>query len=378
MAETPFHPIRVIQFNSVFNGLGTDNLTMDLARGLKEDGHEVSIAASERSALIPRAREFGLNVEGLPEKGPLKLPMIRGLAAMIRRTGAQIVHAHQGRDYWPAILAARLARVRTNVVVTRHLMLQPRFLTRNFLLWTSDAVAVSQAVLRVLSKELRGPRSHLHLIYGGIDTQLFSPGSAKEIAEIRAKRQWPADAIVFGIVGSYNLPRGKGHLELLQATARLKKQVPNVRLVMIGNGTMKDLLQKEIAQLGLEGSVEMTGFSREVSDAIKALDVLVHPAVGSEALGLAIMEALACGIPVIGSNLDGIPEAIYHGKNGLLVPPGDVAALSEAMYQLGSEPLLRRQMGMAGRAIAEQNFTRELYARNTAALYRTILERTRR
>src|SRR5260370_8318701 len=101
--------------------------------------------------------------------------MIRRLARLIRSRRAQIIHVHQGRDYWPGILAARLAGRGTRVVVTRHLMTRPRRVSRWLLLSMSDVIAVSRAALAVLQRELRGPAPRLHQIYAGLTSNPLHP-----------------------------------------------------------------------------------------------------------------------------------------------------------------------------------------------------------
>jgi len=108
---------------------------------------------------------------------------------------------------------------------------------------------------------------------------------------------------------------------------------------------------------------------------MSALDVLVHPAVGTEALGLVTLEALASGRPVIASNLDGIPESFVEGEHGLLVPPGDVTALAQAMERLSVDASLRQRMGATGRAHVDANFSRQVLARETHDLFAQLLAR---
>lgn len=361
------NPLRIVQFNSVFNGGGTDGQTLDLAAGLHDCGDDVTLAIARGSRWEPLASKLGVRVELIPAKG--KLGIIRGLARVLNRQRAQVVHAHQGRDYWPAILAARLAGVGTRVVITRHLMTRPRAFSRLFLLRAADVIAVSRAVEGVLQRELSGPRERLHQIYGGIDTSAFQPSRSAASAALRREQGWNEDDVVFGVVGAYSLPRGKGQLEFLQAGAQLTKEFPRARFVMIGRGSLESLLRAEIQQLGLGDVARLLPFTDDVATAMGALDVLVHPALGTEALGLVLWEALACGKPVIASRLDGIPEAFTEGEHGLLVPPADVPALASAMRTLLGDPALRKRLGAAGRGHVCRNFSRAAHAERTRALY---------
>ncbi len=367
--------LEIIQVNSVFNGGGADNQTLELAHGLLELGHRVTVAAAEGNWLIPKARGLGLRVETFDDRRPLKLGMISSLARLLRRQRPAILHAHQGRDYWPAVAAARLANCGTRVVVTRHLVTKPHGFSRHLLLRACDVIAVSKAVARVLDQELSGPHRRLHQIYGGIDPEVFCPSPPEQVAAFRAQQNWPSDTAIFGIVGSFNLPRGKGHLELLRAAAQLRELKANFRIAIVGHGTMDQVLAEEIKRLNLQSTVHMFGFSHEIAHLVQVLDVLVHPAIGSEAFGLVILEALSCGKPVIASDLDGIPETFIPERHGFLVPPGDIGAIRDAMQRLILSPELRQRMGLEGRLFVKERFTRAQYAQNVARLYDSILRR---
>ena len=312
-------------------------------------------------------------METFPPKSPLKFAMMRRLVALIRERGFDILHAHQGRDYWPSIIAARLAGRGTRVVITRHLMTRPRTVSRWLLLRVADVIAVSRAVEEVQLRELRGPRARLHQLYGGVDALKFQPHRTAAAWEFRRRQGWPEDAVVFGVVGAFDLPGGKGQAQFLEAAAQLKDAFPHARFAIVGNGSMENLLREQIARHALGGVATIIPFTDDIATAISALDVLAHPALGTEALGLVLWEAMASGKPVIASRLHGIPEAFIEGEHGLLVQPADVPTLRDAMRQLAADAGLRERFGRAGRAHVEQHFTRTHLARNTHRLYQQLL-----
>ncbi|MHB8520308.1 MAG: glycosyltransferase family 4 protein [Limisphaerales bacterium] len=369
-------PLRILQVNSLFRGGGVDNQTLELAAGLREGGDAVTLSVPDGSRWEPRARRLGLPTETFPAKSPLQLAMIRRWARLLRDQGIQIIHAHQGRDYWPAILAARWAARGTRVVVTRHLMTRPRTLSRCFLLRLGDVVAVSHAVEDVLRRELRGPGHRLHQIYGGIDVQLFHPERTPAAETFRADHGWTADMIVLGVAGACDLPRGKGQLEFLEAAAQVRTDFPRARFALIGSGTMEPLVRERLRRLELEMSATLIPFTDDLPVVMNALDVLVHPALGTEALGLVLWEAMASAKPVIASRLDGIPEAFIEGEHGLLVPPADAPALADAMRALLNDPGRRVRFGLAGRDYVCSHFTRARLAEHTRKLYRDLLSRS--
>lgn len=367
--------MKILQVNSIFSGGGTDNQTIELTAGLRELGVDVALAIAAGSRWEPQARALGVPVETFPPKSPLKIAMIRHLIALIRERGCDILHAHQGRDYWPCVIAAGLAMRNTRVVITRHLMTRPRTVSRWLLLRCTDVIAVSRAVESVLQRELRGPRSRLHQIYGGVNTQLFSPEPVAEAESFRGQFGWNSDETVFGVVGAFDLPRGKGQLDLLAAAAELKTDFPNARYAIIGAGTMETLLRETIADKGLGNIATIIPFRNNIAPAIRGLDVLVHPAVGTEALGLVILEAMASGKPVIASRLHGIPEAFTEGEHGFLISAGDVQGLTAAMRELLANPERSRRFGKAGRDHVCQRFSRQTQAMRMLELYKQIIAR---
>jgi glycosyltransferase involved in cell wall biosynthesis len=167
--------------------------------------------------------------------------------------------------------------------------------------------------------------------------------------------------------------RGKGQLEFVAAADALRTRCPEARFAIVGAGTMEALLRARIDELGLGERVTMVPFTRDVPAIMNALDVLVHPALGTEAAPLVIWEALAAGRPVIASRLDGIPETFREGEHGVLVPPGDVAALAEAIDRLAHGAELRARLGAAGREHALREHSREAQAARVLALYRRLV-----
>lgn len=371
----PPAPIRVLQVNSAFGGGGTDNQSFDLAAGLHGGGERVILSVPAGCRMEPFARKLGIPVETFQIGSWLKNAETRLWSKLIRAHDIQIIHAHQGRDYWPAILAARMAGNGCRAVITRHMMPRPRPFSRAFLLCMSDVVAVSRAVHEVLKKELIGPRRRLHQIYGGIDVDAFQTERTDAARAFRQNLGWPEDAVVFGVVGTFLAPRGKGQLEFLEAASQLTAAFPEARFLIIGWGEMESILREQIISLRLEKVAAIAPFADDIATVMNALDALVHPAVETEALGLVLWEAMACAKPVIASRLDGIPEAFIEGEHGLLVPPRDVTALAEAMCLLLKNPGERVRLGRAGREYVRSNFSRAAYAGRMRELYSKLCAR---
>jgi glycosyltransferase involved in cell wall biosynthesis len=380
--------MRILQLNSLLTGGGTDDQCVKLAAGLCQMGQTVCLAGPDGREFSRIARDLGVPFQATPSEGPLKLRFILRAAHLIRREHIQIVHGHHGRDIWPTVLATRLSGRRPKIVLTRHLAKSPSsWLSRRCLLSQCDAlIAVSHFVAKVLREgvyepgsptperrsrsPIKGNHSKIHVIHGGIDTERFHP------FEAAAQRQaWGLNPEHFGFVtiGGYDLPRGKGQREFLLAAARICENIPQARFLVVGRGNMKQILEADIARLGLTGKAWLTPYCQDMPAAMNALDCLVHPQVGTEAFPGVLLEAFACGKPVIASALDGIPEAFAAGNYGKLVRPGDVDELAAALAHWANQLRLNRSEQVALHERVSARFSLLALAGNVLALYRQLL-----
>ena len=346
-------PLRILHLNSLLTGGGTDDQCVKLASALQQLGQKVWVAGPDGREFSKIIRNLAVPFHVTPPEGPLKAHFIRSAAKFIRQEKIQIIHGHHGRDIWPTILIAKLSGVRPKIVLTRHMAKSPSsWLSRNFLLGRLDAlIAVSRFTEKVLREgvyepdspeaerharpPLKGDYRKIHVIYGGIDTAKFRPlDAAKTRAELGLK---PGD-YAFAVVGAYVLPRGKGQREYLAAAAKIHQKIPNARFLIVGRGSMTDVLNADIERLGLKGKAWLTPYFTDMPALMNAIDCLVHSQIGTEALGLVVCEAHACGKPVIASALDGIPEAFAAGNYGQLVKPESVDELAAAMLEWAPRP----------------------------------------
>ncbi len=383
-------PLRILQLNSRLTGGGTDDQCVQLAGALRQLGQDVRLAGPDGREFAPTIRALQIPFADTGREGPAKIRFILRAARLIREHRVQIVHGHHGRDIWPTILAARLSGARPKIVLTRHLAKSPAsWASRRFLLGQVDAlIAVSHFVAQVLRQgvyepdspeperrarpPMRGNPAKIHVIHGGIDTDRFRPGDA---SELRAEWGLTPEHFAFAVVGGYQRPRGKGQREFLQAAARIHRQVPQARFLVVGRGNMAGVLRADIGRLGLEGPAWLTPYCNDMPRAMNALDCLVHPAVGTEAFPGVVLEAFACGRPVIASALDGVPEAFAIGDCGQLVAPENSQALAEAMLSRAQEPPLNGPSRNQLHAHVAGQVSLGRVAAEVLALYRRLADR---
>jgi glycosyltransferase involved in cell wall biosynthesis len=377
-------PMKVLQINSMLSGGGTDEQCLKLCSGLQELGCRVMMVGPIKAELGQEVLRRRIPLHVLP---PGKVGFIRGLARVIRRERPEIVHVHHGRDYWPVVLARRLAGTGAKLVISRHLAKSPSsWLSKKFLLNQCDAlVAVSEFVAQVLKQGMYEPSSpvverrarppiegdlgRIRVIHGGIDMERFRPGEASAL-----RREWGlADGqFAFAVVGAYDFPVGKGQREFLQAAALIQAQHPQARFLIIGRGTMRDALLDDIQQLGLTGQAWLTPYCQDMPAAMNAIDCLVHPAQGTEAFGLVLIEAFACGKPVIATRLDGIPEAFAFQKSGRLIDSLQPEAIAQAMREvLASSQSAPTENDLTA---LRQQFSLQSMAKKYFALYQELMK----
>ncbi len=386
--NSPTQPLRVLHLNSLLTGGGTDDQCVKLAGELHKLGHRVWLAGPSERLFSLVIAELGVPFFDTGAKAS-RVQFILRAARFIRREKIQIVHGHHGRDLWPTIMAARIARTKPKLILTRHMAKSPSsWASRNFLLAQCDAlIAVSEFVAKVLREgayepqspeaerhvrlPIRGDFSKIHVIQGGIDVAKFRPAEASQ-----KRRELGLDAVeyAFAVVGGFDLPRGKGQREFLAAAARVHAEIPNARFLIVGRGSMSEILKSDIARLGLSEKARLTGQVSDVPQVMNAIDCLVHPQIGTEALGLVICEAHACGKPVIASALDGIPEAFAAAARGKLVAPESVDELAQAMRSqaLEQKPTSLEAAKMHERVAAK--FSLAVMAEKTVSLYQRLLK----
>jgi glycosyltransferase involved in cell wall biosynthesis len=215
----------------------------------------------------------------------------------------------------------------------------------------------------------------LLVIYDALDPADFVPRRSRE--DVRGELGIPAHAPVAGVVG--NIQEWKGQLVFVDALSRVRERIPEVRGVIVGGvhragQRYYDRLLARVRELRLGDAIIVTGFRTDVPDVMHALDVVVHTSVRPEPFGRVILEGMLCGKPVVASAAGGVPELIEHGRTGLLVPPGDAAALADAIETLLGDTAVRTAMGEEARRATEDRFGLARHVAEFEQLYRALGE----
>ena len=343
-----------------------------LVAGLVARGEDALLVAAEGSGIATEAAARGLPMETLPLSGEGDLSFIPRFRALLRRTAPELVHLHsrRGADTL-GLAAARWAGI--PVVLSRRVdNREPPWLARLKYGRCRRVVAISDEIRRVLLSQ-GVPGDRVVTVRSAVDPSGI-PHQCRDRAAFLSEMEFPEDARVAGMAAQFI--RRKGHHVLLEAVPRVLEAVPRARFVLFGRGPLEEEVRQAVTDAGLQDHVRLAGFRRDLPHLLPCLDLLVHPAF-TEGLGVALLEAGAAGIPVVGTRAGGIPEVVVHGRTGLLVPPGDAGELAGALGALLGSPERCRAMGQEARRFVEEERSVDAMVEGNLAVYRDVLDEPR-
>lgn len=332
---------------------GQEIRILDEAEGLRARGHDVQLATPREATIFEAAKRRAIPVHAiaLDRRRPASL---RALRAFIREFKPDVVVSHSSSDSWLVAVATRFLRPKPAIVRLRHISGAVARGPLNRWLYGSvpaRVVTTGLAINTMLIKRLSLDPVRVVAIPTGTDLDRFQPG---ERGVARTALGLPIEAKLVGIVAT--LRSWKGHRFLVEAMTDAK--LAGVRLVIVGDGPQELALRAQIAKFGLNERVTLAGRQDDVRPWLRALDVFVLPSTENEGLPQALMQAMACGLPVVTTAAGAIPELVRGGENGLVVPVGNPAALAEAIARILVDPALAGRLAAAGRREVEQKHTK--------------------
>jgi glycosyltransferase involved in cell wall biosynthesis len=385
--------IRVVELLATGSGGGAQEHVYSLVSGLQRDRYDVEVVSLSEGGATRRMRAAGVPVTIINE--PVDNAAVRALTDLLAGRPPQVLHNHM---YRAEIVGTRAALAlseagypRPYVVSTVHSSrvrsADDRALVRALTPHMDRLIAVSKSIVRKLESEGRAPRAgesgpQIELIYNGVDLDRYREQEA--CCTLPQEYGFPEGTPVVGVVA--RLEPEKGHPTLLEAWVKVTRAVPEARLLVIGEGSLREELEAQAEALGLLGEecdgdacvgsrgarpgakVIFTGVRDDVPAVTAALDVAVLPSY-REAQGLAILEAMALRRPVVATRVGGIPEVVEDGKTGLLVPPHDPDALADAIVRLLTDHPLADTLARAGHDLVYDRFCIERMVESVQAIY---------
>ena len=370
-------PIRILQLITDLEQAGAERVVCQLAEGLAGRGHHVHVAALWRSAQEPGDLAAGLAEAGVPVsrldvQSKWDLPKLWQLVGLVRRERFDIVHTH----LWHADLAGRAVRAilgRPPVIGTIHTAerrpMPWRFLadrlTRRL---CARVVCVSASVRDHHASLARLPAEGYEIIANAVDLAWLADRPGRK--EARAGLDLPSDVPVVGTVA--RLEPEKNLPLLVRAFERLRGTFPEAQLLLAGTGREEASLRAQIAERGLEASVRMLGFQRDVRPVLAAIDAFVLPS-RWEGFGLATAEAMACGLPAVVTDVPGSRDLIRHGRTGWVVADDDDEGMAGALVEALGDAVESSRRGSAAAADAKARFDSKKMLDHYETVYERVL-----
>ena len=369
------HPLGVAHLVLSLDLGGLERVVLELVREARESGRRADVVCLDRPGLLaPRVEDLGGRVRCIARRPGERLGTIGRLKAALRELRPDVVHSHQIGALLYGGPAARAAgvpltvhtehgkhysgRLRTRLVGR----LAGRFAARFFCV--SADIAAEALSSRIV------PRRKVHVIPNGIETSRFLGGD--DGGSLRRSLAIPPDVPVIGTVG--RLGEIKRQDLLIRAFGRVRSRKPDVHLLLVGDGPLREELGELATALGLDGSVHFAGYQPEPERYLRVMDVFALTS-RSEGMPLAVLEAWATGIPVVATRVGGLPELIEEGRTGVLIEPDDEAGLAEALCDLVLDRDRARQLGEAGSRQVRSRFDSRVMASGYNLHYADLLAR---
>jgi L-malate glycosyltransferase len=347
---------------------GGQNQVLLTVNGLRAIGQRATLVAHPDGELRRRVAE-GLDLIPLVPRTEMDLSAAWKFARLLKRLQPDIIHAHDPHGVAMASLALSLGSstsggVQPALVVARRVDFHLK--GNSFSRWkyrqVDRFVAASEAIRQMLVAD-GVPRDRTVTVHEGIDVDHVAAAPPVNVHEAFFL---PHGAPVVGNVAA--LVPHKGHRYLVDAAHLVVQEVPDARFVILGEGELREHLEKQVREHHLEKHVLLPGFRTDVLGCIKGFDLFVMSSV-TEGLGTSLLDAMACGRPIVATTAGGIPEVVEDGVNGSLVPPRDAAALANAIVRALKNEAVRARMGAAGLARVSERFTVERMIEQTAGVY---------
>jgi glycosyltransferase involved in cell wall biosynthesis len=348
---------------------GGQNQVLLTVNALRAMGQRASLIAHPDGELRRRAAE-GLDLIPIAPRTEMDLSAAWRLSRVVKRLRPDVVHAHDAHGTAMASLGLSLGSPTPApaLIVSRRVDFH---LKRNsFSRWKHRQVdffiAASEAIRKMLVAD-GVPGERVITVHEGIDLEHVLAAPPVNVHEAF----WlPHRAPVVGNVAA--LVPHKGHRHLIEAAHLVVREMPDTRFLILGEGELREQLERQIRDHHLEKHVLLPGFRTDVIGCIKGFDLFVMSSV-TEGLGTSLLDAMACSRASVATRAGGIPELVQDGRTGVLVEPRDHAAMAREIVRLLRDDGLRRQMGEAARTRVAEKFTVERMVAETAAVYERVV-----
>ncbi|MBL8515981.1 MAG: glycosyltransferase family 4 protein [Betaproteobacteria bacterium] len=346
-------PLHILHTEASLGWGGQEIRILTEAEGMIARGHHVTLIAPPDANIRREGEARGIPTLALPI-GKKRLGGLFELRKWLKTHPCDVINTHSSTDTWLAALACATLSDPPPLVRTRHISapVPDNFSSRWLYNAATRFIATTGEKLREqMMREVHVAAGRVESVPTGIDLTRFHPDDR---AVKRAELGLPADAFIVGIVAT--LRSWKGHRYLLEALQPLT----DIHLVVAGDGPQRAALEAQVESLGMKSRVRFVGNQKNVPPWLQSFDIFVLPSYANEGVPQALMQAMACGLPVVSTPVGSIDEIVTDGETGLMVAPQDVITLRAAIEKLKSDAPLRSALGAAALARARERFSADL------------------
>lgn len=354
---------------------GAETVFINLLKELQHTEFRNVVVLRGEGWVAEQVRSVGITPRFIDSKGSFNLGYIKALRQLVIGESVDLIHAHLlGSNVYGALLALIC---RKPMIATFHgavdVAAGERFLKAKFSIigWGASAiVCVSKRLQEELAERSALPARKIHLIYNGVDPDLFCKAPASGLKEELGIQQ---DATVVISIG--NIRPAKGYEHLVDAAIEMAKRDPNTYFVVVGHqrAALFDKLQEQMALAPVQPRIHWLGFRQDVADILRQADIFLLPST-SEGFSISTVEAMMAGVPIIATRSGGPEEILSDGETGLLIPIKDPGAIVSAIERL-KEPALRQRVTEKARENAQERFSLASMLQAYQRLYQQFIQR---
>ncbi|HEY6359535.1 MAG TPA: glycosyltransferase [Vicinamibacterales bacterium] len=347
---------------------GGQSQVMYTVIGLRVLWHRAALVAHPEGALLERMRE-GLDLIPLAPRNEIDLSAAWRLSRVLKQLQPDVLHAHDPHAVAMAATALSIAGPTPRPPLVASRRVEFRIATNSFSRWKYsrvDCFIANSAAIRDRLVADGIPHDKTTIVNEGVDVERIV---AMPAANVHAEFYLPTHAPVIGNVAALVPHKGQHHL--IEAAALVVREVPDARFVIVGDGELRESLERQIKDKHLERHVFLAGFRTDAIELTKGFDIFAMSSV-SEGMCTALVDAMAASKPAVCTAAGGIPEVMVDGRTGFLVAPRDHHAMAERLVLLLNDPALRRRMGAAALQRAREAFTVERMVSGTVAVYERL------
>ncbi|MCP4369045.1 MAG: glycosyltransferase family 4 protein, partial [Deltaproteobacteria bacterium] len=356
---------------------GSGRVILELSKAFKKvySCHSV-IGVINRSSnspieILEEARANGLAVVNFSNPGKLNFKLLYLIKKFISDNNITLLHCHGYKSNFYGLIAAKK---KIPIVTTNHNWLKSHwklkfycFIDALLIRYFDRIVAVSGEIKEDMVR-YRIPEKKISVIDNGIDLDRFK----KPVSDTDIKEEFGLkDEVIVGTIGSLGVE--KGHIFLLMAARKVVDKNKNVKFLIVGEGYLRNQLEAKALSLGIRDNVIFAGYRCDIPELISAMDIFVLPSI-KEGLPMVILEAMAANKPVIASNIGAVPKIIKHHESGILIEPGNINDLSNAIIEIIAESNKMLKMSQAGNIRIKEKFSSEIMAERYMNLYKDLTD----